>query len=287
MSRPLRIEFPGAIYHITSRGNAKQEIFETDEDRAAFLRTLQSVTERYKWLCHAYCLMNNHYHLLVETPDCNLSVGMRQLNGVYTQAWNRMNGSSGHLFEGRFKSIVVDKDNYFLEVSRYIVLNPVRAGLVDDPSRWRWSSYRATSGLVKAPSFLSVKSLLSLFSNDEGQARRRYSEFVLAGSECSIWEHLRGTILLGDDDFIEGMNDYLSGSAGVREVPSEQKFVSRATLPSLFGAGCTTAERDEGIWSAHVNHGYSLREIGDHLGIHYSTISRALNRQLNNSRFKT
>jgi REP element-mobilizing transposase RayT len=287
MARPLRIEFPGAIYHITSRGNAKQEIFKTAEDRDAFLRTLQSVIERYRWLCHAYCLMKNHYHLLVETPGGNLSVGMRQLNGVYTQAWNRINGRSGHLFEGRFKSIVVDKDNYLLEASRYIVLNPVRAGLVDDPSRWRWSSYRATSGLIKAPSFLSVKFLLSLFSNDEGRAQRSYSEFVLAGRGCEIWEHLRGAILLGDDDFIEDMNDYLSGCAGTREVPSEQKFASRATLSSLFEAGCTTAERDEGIWSAHVIHGYNLREIGDHLGIHYSTVSRALNRQLINSRFKT
>ena len=124
MARPLRIEFPGALYHLTSRGNERKKIFFRDEDRQAFLETLDGVGERFNWRCYAYCLMNNHYHLLVETLDGNLSKGMRQLNGVYTQYINRTRRRTGHLFQGRFKGILVQKEPYLLELARYIVLNP-------------------------------------------------------------------------------------------------------------------------------------------------------------------
>jgi REP-associated tyrosine transposase len=126
MARPLRLEFPGAIYHLTGRGNARQKIFFADPDRELFLDTFGGVVSRYGWICHAYCLMANHYHLLVETPKANLSLGMRQLNGVYTQAFNRRHKRVGHLFQGRFKAILVEKESYLLELCRYIVLNPVR-----------------------------------------------------------------------------------------------------------------------------------------------------------------
>src|SRR4030042_5793823 len=129
MARPLRIEFPGAVYHVTSRGNARQTIFIDDEDRGGFLDLLSIVVERFNWICHAYCLMGNHYHLLIETPDGNLSKGMRELNGIYTQHFNRRHGRVGHVFQGRFKAILVEKDSYLLELCRYIVLNPVRAGI--------------------------------------------------------------------------------------------------------------------------------------------------------------
>jgi REP element-mobilizing transposase RayT len=138
------------VYHVTARGNAREPIFFDDEDRQSFLTILGSVVNRFNWLCHAYCLMGNHYHLLIETPDGNLSRGMRQLNGVYTQKVNRRYSRVGHLFQGRFKSILVDKGSYLLELARYVVLNPVRAKLVKDPKDWEWSSYRATVG-VKNP----------------------------------------------------------------------------------------------------------------------------------------
>ncbi len=133
MARPLRLEFSGALYHITSRGDRQEDIYENDDDRKAFLSILESVCETYNWVCHAYCLMSNHYHLLIETPDASLSRGMRQLHGVYTQAFNRAYGRAGHVFQGRYKAILVEKESYLLELSRYIVLNPMRAGMVTSP----------------------------------------------------------------------------------------------------------------------------------------------------------
>ena len=146
MARPLRIEYPGAIYHVTSRGNARSTIFDDDEDRWRFLDILSTVVKRHRWLCHAYCLMGNHYHLLIETPEANLARGMRQLNGIVTQSHNRFHNRSGHLFQGRYKAILVDKENYLLELCRYIVLNPVAAGMVKAPENWPWSSFFADGG---------------------------------------------------------------------------------------------------------------------------------------------
>src|SRR5262245_61850059 len=138
MARPLRIEYPGALYHITTRGNARRGIFKDDRDRLLFLDILHRVSDRYHWHCHAYCLMDNHYHLVVETPDANLALGMRQLNGIYTQAYNRRHRRTGHLFQGRYKAILVEKESHLLEVCRYVVLNPVRAKAVDHLGRWKW-----------------------------------------------------------------------------------------------------------------------------------------------------
>ena len=147
MARPLRVEFPGALYHLTARGNARGAIFLDDEDRQGFLSVLGSVIDRFGWICHAYCLMGNHYHLMVETPSANLSKGARQLNGVYTQRFNRRHRRVGHLLQGRYKAILVERDSYLLELCRYIVLNPVRAGTVRRAGDYRWSSYRATAGV--------------------------------------------------------------------------------------------------------------------------------------------
>jgi len=130
MARPLRLSYPGALYHVTARGNARQAIYTDDADRQMFLLVLEDVETRYHWLCHAYCLMDNHYHLLLETPQGNLSAGMRQVNGVYTQRFNRRHGRVGHIFQGRFKAILVERESYLLELCRYLVLNPVRAGIV-------------------------------------------------------------------------------------------------------------------------------------------------------------
>jgi REP element-mobilizing transposase RayT len=160
MARPLRIEFPGALYHVTARGNARQDIFLNDEDRQQFLKILERVVSRFHLLLHAYCLMDNHSHLVVETPEANLSKAMRQLNGVYTQAFNRRHDRVGHVLQGRFKAIVVDRDSYLLELCRYVVLNPVRAKTTRKPDTYPWSSYRATAGLAATPAFLAVDWLL-------------------------------------------------------------------------------------------------------------------------------
>ena len=154
---PPSVEFPGALYHVTSRGNERRPIFlgNADTDRGTFLDTLAQTLERFNWICHAYCLMTNHHHTVAEIPDGNLSKGMRQLNGVYTQRVNRTHGRVGHLFQGRFKGILVEKESHLLELARYVVMNPVRAGMVATPEDWRWGSYRATAGL-KAPAQQSV-----------------------------------------------------------------------------------------------------------------------------------
>jgi len=155
MSRPLRVEFPGALYHLTARGNNKDEIFLNDDDRLCFLELFGQEIEQQRWICYAYCLMDNHYHLLVETPEGNLVNGMRRLNGRYTQTFNRRHGHVGHVFQGRYKSILVEKDAYLFELSRYIVLNPVRAGMVEVPEAYAWSSYQSAVGLTDSPAWLA------------------------------------------------------------------------------------------------------------------------------------
>src|SRR5512142_907392 len=130
MARPLRLEFAGALYHVTSRGDGQEDVFTSDNDRAVFLDVLGQVCERFNWTVHAYCLMGNHYHLVLETPDGNLAKGMRQLNGVYTQRFNRQHKRVGHVFQGRYKAILEQKESYLLELARYVVLNPVRARMV-------------------------------------------------------------------------------------------------------------------------------------------------------------
>lgn len=154
MARPLRLEYPGALYHVTARGDRREDIFFQDEDRTEFLSVLGVVCERFNWIIHAYCQMNNHYHLLLETVDGNLWRGMRQLNGVYTQRFNRRHGLVGHLFQGRYKAILVQKDAYLLELARYVVLNPVRARMVLDPAEWPWSSYPVIIGEAPVPDWL-------------------------------------------------------------------------------------------------------------------------------------
>lgn len=156
MARPLRIELAGGLYHVTSRGDGQNAIYLDDGDRQGWLRLLGEVCKRFNWRCHAHCLMTNHYHLVVETPDGNLSRGMRQLNGVYTQSFNRRHSRVGHVFQGRYKAILVEKESYLLELARYVVLNPVRAQLVVEAEEWAWSSYRAMIGQAAAPPWLET-----------------------------------------------------------------------------------------------------------------------------------
>lgn len=207
MARPLRLEFAGALYHVTSRGNARQRTYLDEEDRRLYLDLLGKEVEQQGWRCYAYCLMDNHYHLLIETPEPNLVAGMRRLNGVYTQAFNRRHRRVGHLFQGRYKAIVVDKDAYLRELCRYIVLNPVRARAVKTPQRWPWSSYRATSGEAPAPSWLAVEEVRALFPGRSG-----YERFVEEGiGQDAPWARLRGQIYLGGEDFLERMQRRLPG----------------------------------------------------------------------------
>lgn len=173
LARPKRILFEGALYHITSRGNERRKIVQSDSDRRLFTRTLGDTVEEHGLILHAWVLMDNHYHLLLETPSPNLSTAMKYLNGVYTQKFNFIHRRVGHLFQGRFKSILVDKSNYLLELCRYIVLNPVRAGMVDHPRKWVWSSYGSMAGLAQVPAWLETKWLLSQFGKGGRESQKK------------------------------------------------------------------------------------------------------------------
>jgi REP element-mobilizing transposase RayT len=276
MARPLRIEYDGALYHVTSRGNERKAIFKDDSDRELFLNTLFQVNERFHWICHAYCLMDNHYHLVIETPDGNLSKGMRQLNGVYTQAFNRHYHRVGHLFQGRFKGILVQKDSHFLEVCRYVVLNPVRAKAVKRPREWVWSSYRANGGLAAAPRCLRVDEILSHFGQRRGPAQEKYRKYVGEGiGGTAIWEDLEAQSLLGLEGFADALRGHVTGKRSLREIPKGQRLIGRSSLENLFNeAGKGKAKRDRLISQAVNQHGYSQTEVARHLKLHYSTISR-------------
>ena len=268
MARPLRLEFPGAVYHLTGRGNARQRIFFSDADRQLFLDTLAAVVGRYGWICHAYCLMANHYHLLVETSKPNLSLGMRQLNGIYTQAFNRRHERVGHLFQGRFKAILVEKESYLLELCRYIVLNPIRVEGNAQTGTWKWSSYRATAGLASAPEFLTTDWVLRQFGRDRAQAQKRYREFVREGLESRPWEGLQGQIYLGSEAFIKR---HLPENRELKEIPRAQIRAVRPKLQKIV-----RGIDDPAVLQAYKEHGYRLREIAAHLGVHYATVSRRL-----------
>lgn len=227
MARPLRLEFAGALYHLTARGNARADIFVDDADRSLFLDLLGKEIAQQGWRCYAYCLMDNHYHLLIETPEANLVAGMRRFNGMYTQAFNRRHSRVGHLFQGRYKSIIVDKESYGLELCRYIVLNPVRARMVKRPGDWAWSSYRATVGQVAAPAWLKAAWVLEQFGARD--AASAYERFVRHGvGQASPWEKLRGQIWLGDGAFLKRMERLAQGKS-VANVPRPQRRPARPT----------------------------------------------------------
>lgn len=280
MARPLRVQYPGAVYHLTSRGNERKDVFKDDQDRQNFLDTLARTSSRYNWVCHAYCLMINHYHLLIETLSGNLALGMRQLNGVYTQAFNRRHGRTGHLFQGRYKAILIQKESHLLEVCRYVVLNPVGAGIVGRPDSWPWSSYRGTAGKAKAHRCLTSDWILSQFGKRRLEAQREYRSFVKAGiGQETIWKNVKGQSLLGDETFKAQLFKYLKGHETIPEIPKSQRFLHRPELGEIFTGAILLdrKERDEKIVEAVEKHGYRQRELADHLGMHFTSISRIVN----------
>ena len=283
MSRPIRIEYKGALYHVTCRGNARQKIFLKDKDYRDFLDVFHEVIERTRWVTHAYCLMGNHYHLLIETPQANLSQGMRQLNGVYTQRFNRRNNRVGHIFQGRYKAYLVEKGPYYLELCRYIVLNPVRAGMVKKPEEWLWSSYCETAGLRSAAGFMHAGFLLEQFSSDRHRAQDLYTQFVREGMGIeSPLKEARGGILLGSEKFIRKWRDALE-ERGRGEFSRQERYAARPSLEEIFAKNA----RNIGIAEAVSRWGYRLKEVGDYLTLHYSRVSRIASQQLEQAKSKT
>ena len=280
MARPIRIEYAGALYHVTSRGDRREDIYLNDADRTDWLEVLGQTCKRFNWVVHAYCQMSNHYHLLVETVDGNLSKGMRQLNGVYTQHFNQRHGQVGHLFQGRYKAILVQQDNYLLELSRYIVLNPLRikTKIVECIGQWTWSSYPAVMRLATAAEWLDTNWLLNQFGKQRKPARRKYHEFIMQGLGLpSPLKETRHQLILGDEAFVEQFRNTKSVDQ-LRETSMAQKR-SQALALSEYETNYKT--RNEAMAKAYYSGAYTMREIAEYFAVHYMTVSRAV-RQFEN-----
>ncbi len=275
MARPLRIELSGGLYHVTSRGDRREDIYFSDADRMAWLALFGQVCSRFNWRCHAYCQMTNHYHLVIETPEGNLAQGMRQLNGVYTQWVNRTHERVGHVFQGRYKAILVDKDSYLLALARYVVLNPVRAGMVSDIEDWRWSSYPAKLDQSASPDWLQTDWLLGQFGRHRHHAMAGYIDFVRAGIGLpSVWDKLQGQIYLGSEEFIARMQSTLASDQALEEIPRIQR---RALAKPLTHYRTDYADDPRtGMALAYLTGDYAMKAIAEAFGVHYATVSRAV-----------
>jgi putative transposase len=288
MARPLRIEYPGAFYHITSRGNERKPVFKSKQDRMKFLDYLFSATERYGAQVHVYCLMDNHYHLLIETPLGNLSQIMHHINGAYTTYFNVKRGRSGHLFQGRYKSILVDMDEYAKELSRYIHLNPVRANMVSSPDDFQWSSYNQYIGNQKPEKWLTCDFILGYFGKNKKFAQKQYQNFVtcLVGQEYkSPLSEVTGSVLLGGQDFINFIKErYLTGLKQSKEMPATRALVKNVSIQDISDMVDQTMKekgkiiRNVKIFLSHKYTGQKLSVIGKTFGIGDSAVSKAFKR---------
>ncbi len=238
MARPLRVEYPGAFYHVINRGNAGEVLFKSKRDREKFYEYLENMVERFSLKIHTYCLMNNHYHLLVETPKANLSKAIQWLNVSYAIYFNRKHQRNGHLFQGRFKSILINADEYLTHLSRYIHLNPVRAGMVEKPADYTWSSYGAFVGNVDSPYWLEMECLLSYYGRKKKEAKKRYKEFVegidikdLTNPE----KDLIGGFILGSNDFVNWVKEtFLQSFPDDKEIPQLRKIKPRIDINTII-----------------------------------------------------
>lgn len=302
MARPLRIEFPGALYHVTARGNERRAIYRTDHDRRRFLSILQDIVEHFRLVLHAYVLMGNHYHLLVETLEPNLARAMHDLNGTYAQSFNRRHGRVGHLLQGRYKAPLVQYDAYLIELSRYIHLNPVRARIVDRADEYPWSSARAYVRKSAAPPFLTVAEVLGSFGDRLRSARRRYASFLAEGCESrtpSPLDNLVAQTLLGEPEWVEAMRARIdacmrSGRVALElhgEVPASRQILRRPSLAQVVTAvaAATNTEprriyrrhsrvpaRAVTIYLASKETGLSHKDVGAAFGIESFAVSKVV-----------
>ena len=288
MSRPLRIEFPGAVYHVTSRGDRREPIYRDDADRALQIEVLAQAVDRFDATVLAWCQMGNHYHLVLHTRQPNLSRFMRHLNGVYTQGFNRVHGLVGHLFQGRFKAILVDRDAYLLALCRYVERNPVAAGLVDSPLDWPWSSCRAHLGLVPTPPWLDSDGLHGYLlgrpianGRDRQRAVARYRDLVdtAQAGDANFWhDSLRGQIYLGDEQFASDMQARAEPQRlQARSIPRAQRRPPAQTDWSECLARCG-GDRARALHWGYTAGGLTMTELSRRSGISLSHVSRLIAR---------
>lgn len=273
MTRPLRLEFPGALYHVTSRGNRQKPIFHDDSDRYAWQETLGLVCRRHHFIVHSFCQMGNHFHLLVETPEANLAQGMRQLNGVYTQHVNRRHRLVGHLFQGRYKAILVQKQRYLLALCRYIALNPVRAKMVASPDDWQWSSHHFLVHSAHPPGWLEHDRLLGQFGATRETALPAYRAFVLAGmGEPSPLDATRHRVLLGDDAFVAA-HQRLQQSETLAETARAER---RAVALSIDAYRENYPDRNEAMARAYLSTAFTMPQLASAFDVSTKTVGRAV-----------
>ena len=287
MARPLRIEYPGAFYHVTSRGNEQRGIYKSKKDREQFLHYLETAKERYGAVIHTYCLMDNHFHLLLETPKGNLSQIMRHINGAYTTYFNVKRKRAGHLFQGRYKAILVEADEYAEELSRYIHLNPVRAGLVNKPEEFEWSSHRYYVGKTK-PEWLRTDLILGYFDKKISLARKKYKKFVEDSIEVEKESPLREIVastLLGSAEFIQEITArYIESKEQSRDLPAVNKLSRGPSIEEIVRAVKSELEDEEklarqvSLYFCHRTSGLKLKEIGSYFQISESGVSGASQR---------
>ena len=288
MARPLRIIYPGAFYHITSRGNEQKAVFKSIRDREKFLEYLESASERYDAVIHVYCLMDNHYHLLLETPSGNLPQIMRHINGAYTTYFNIKRGRAGHLFQGRYKAILVEKDEYAKELSRYIHLNPVRAGMVELPEEYEWSSYLTYIGKHKKPEWLHNDLIHGYFGKTKSSAQKQYQKFVnslIKKEYDSPLESVVASTILGQTEFTTQVKEkYLSGKETDNDIPAFRELEERISVDDIYRevdsafSDDTVLIRNIKIYLAKRYSGKRLKEIGDEFGIGQSGVSQTCRR---------
>jgi len=274
MTRPLRIELGDALYHVTARGDRKDQIFRSDGDRLTWLTLLGETCDRFNLAVLAYCQMTNHFHILLETVDGNLSRGMRHLNGSYSQYFNRAHNLVGHVFQGRFKAILCQRELYAKALARYIELNPVRANMVAHPSRWAWSSYNTTIGLVNGHIWLRTDELLAHFGNNKHQARRAYAKFVAEGIGAhSPLRAVSNQLLLGDEDFCARA----VGSRPTGDLIELKRAERRAISKPLADYFSEYRDPKEAMARAYRSLAYSMPEIARYARVSVKTVSRAIN----------
>ena len=243
MSRPLRIEYPGACYHVTARGNGGQALFTNIEDAQKFLELFSLEVAQQGWLCHGYCLVENHYHLLIETPEPNLGRGMGRLNMRYSQWFGRRHHRQGHLFQGRYKAILFEKDRHLLELARHVVSNPVRVQAVNSADLWRWSSYAAFANGLDVPDWLTTTDVLSLLDVPGEAAPSAWCDYVAdRPTNASPWDNLRGGHYLGGEEFLRGLKDRIDGQS-LDQVPSAMADPLRPTADQILSAVAQTVDR--------------------------------------------
>ncbi|MBE3124062.1 MAG: transposase [Acidobacteria bacterium] len=290
MARQLRIQYPGAFYHVFSRGNQKQPVFLSDDDRFFFLKCLREAHEKYRVIVHVYCLMPNHYHLILETPLGNLSNMMHFLNTAYTVYFNTKHKRCGHLFQGRYKSILIEAESYAQELSRYIHLNPVRSKIVEYPEQYPWSAYEYYRGAAGPEKWLETAFILSLFGEHPEEARKAYLEFVTKGIGLEIPASIRNSVrkgILGSDEFVARIkNEHLGEklSKPDREKPQLRKLRKKPDLPLILSISeKVLGPRNKhllpiAILISHKNSALKLREIGEFYSLSISSVSNACSR---------